>query len=73
MALKEDVAEILMALYKIPGQYAIGAIVLWGFWKAMKDLTPWTLIFPTLAIFFIILEVLSPILAGIKIYERFKK
>lgn len=73
MGIKEDIAEILMALYHIPGQYAIGAIILWGFWEAMKNLTNWAFIFPILAIIFIVLEILSPIFAGMRIYKKIVK
>ncbi len=36
---KEDITEILLAVYGVPGQYVIGAMILWAFWNAMKDMT----------------------------------
>ena len=71
--MKEDVSDILMAVYKIPGQYTIGAILAFGFWNALRDLTNWAYVLLILGIFFILLEIISPILAGARIYKRFFK
>ena len=68
--IKEDITEIILAFYKVPGQYAIGAIILFAFWNAMKDITGWAIFFPILAIVFIILEILSPIMAGKRLYDQ---
>ncbi len=68
--IKEDIIEIILSIYKIPGQYAIGAMILFALWDAMKDMTGWAIFFLILAIVFIILEVLSPILAGKRIYDQ---
>ena len=73
MGIKEDITEILFAIYKIPGEFAIGAIIAFAFWNAMKGLTNWSVILFLLGIFFIILEVLTPILAGVRIYKNIFK
>ena len=73
MGIKEDITEILFAIYKIPGEFAIGAIIAFAFWNAMKGLTNWSVILFLLGIFFIILEVLTPILAGVRIYKKIFK
>jgi uncharacterized membrane protein (Fun14 family) len=73
MGIKEDITEILFAIYKIPGEFAIGAIIAFAFWNAMKDITNWSIILFLLGIFFIILEVLTPILAGVRIYKKIFK
>ena len=39
MAIKEDITDILFAIYKIPGEFAIGAIIAFAFWNAMRGLT----------------------------------
>ena len=70
---KEDITEILMAIYKIPGQYFIAGIILFAFWNGMKDLTKWAIIFPLLGIFFFALEIISPILVGKRLYENLVK
>lgn len=70
---KKDIVEILMAIYKIPGQYVIGGIIAIAFWKAMKDLTKWSILLLILGIFLFSLEVVSPILAGKRLYEKFVK
>ena len=68
--LKEDIIKILMAFYKIPGQYAIAGIILIGFWEVMRDLTNWSIFFLIFAIFFFVLEIISPILAGVRLYNN---
>jgi uncharacterized membrane protein (Fun14 family) len=73
MGIKEDITEILFAIYKIPGEFAIGAIIAFALWNAMKDITNWSIILFLLGIFFIILEVLTPILAGVRIYKKIFK
>ena len=73
MRLKEEIAEILFAIYRVPGEFAIGSIISFGFWKAMKDLTNWSLVFLLLSIFLIIMEVLTPFIAGFSVYKRIFK
>ena len=70
---KEDIVEILLAIYGVPGQYIIGAIILMAFWNAMKDMTNWAIFFPIIAFIFIILEVLTPIMAGKRLWEKIKR
>lgn len=67
---KKDITEILLAIYKVPGQYAIGAMILFVLWNAMKDITGWAIFFPILAVIFIILEIISPIMAGKRLYDK---
>ena len=57
MGLKEDIAEILLAIYKVPGEFAIASFIAFGFWQAMKDLTNWALLFFLFGIFFAIMEI----------------
>jgi site-specific recombinase len=71
--IKEDIIEILMAIYKIPGQYFIAGIILFAFWNGMKDLTNWAIVFLLFGIFFFSLEIISPILAGKRLYENLVK
>lgn len=70
---KEDIIQILLAIYGIPGQYIIGAMILMAFWEAMKDMTSWAIFFPIFAILFVVLEVLTPIMAGKRLLEKVKK
>ena len=67
---KDDITEIIRAVYKVPGQYAIGAIILFAFWNVMKDKTLLAILFPIFAVVFIILEILSPIMAGKRLYDK---
>lgn len=69
---KQDIVDILLAIYGVPGQYIIGAMILMAFWNAMKDMTGWAIFFPILAFIFIILEVLTPIMAGKRLLEKVK-
>ena len=69
----KDITEILLAFYKVPGQYAIGAMILFVFWNTMKDMTDWSIIFPISAFVFIILEILTPIMAGKRLLNHKKK
>ncbi|MBS3108466.1 hypothetical protein J4409_01205 [Candidatus Woesearchaeota archaeon] len=69
---KEDVVEVLMAIYKIPGQYFIAGIISFAFWNAMRDLTNWAIIFLLFGVFCFVLEIISPILAGKRLYNKFK-
>jgi len=66
---KKDIIEIILAFYKIPGQYAIGAMILFALWDSMKDSTVWAIFFPILGVIFIIMEVISPIMAGKRLYD----
>ena len=70
MGIKEDIIEMLFVIYKVPGEFAIGAIVVFGIWNTMKDLTNWSIILFLLGIFLLVLEVLTPILAGVRIYKK---
>ena len=71
--IKEDIIEILFAIYKIPGEFAIASIISFGFWNAMKELTGWSIFFLLFGIFFAGLELSTPFLAGWDIYKQFFK
>jgi len=71
-AWKEDIITILLACYNIPGQYLIGAWILLELWKSMRDLTDWALILPIFAIFFIFIEIITPIMAGKRLWDKLK-
>jgi hypothetical protein len=68
MSLKEDIVEIFCAIYKVPGEFLIASIICYGFWEATKSLAPIFWWFWFFSIFFFILEVIFPILAGVRIY-----
>jgi len=70
MTIKEDITDILFAIYKVPGEFAIGAIIAFAFWNAMKGLTNWSIMLFILGVFLVVLEILTPILAGFRIYKR---
>jgi hypothetical protein len=67
---EEDITEILLAIYKVPGQYVIGAMILFALYDTTKELTNASIIFPIFAIIFIILEIISPIMAGKRLYKK---
>ncbi len=67
---KEQIAEILMAWYKIPGQYFITFLILLEFGETILKLTNWAYIILILSIFFLILEIISPFIAGVKLYNK---
>lgn len=70
MTLKEDIKEILFAIYKIPGEFFIAGLIAWAFWNSMRNLTNFAIIFLFLSIFLFMLEILTPFLAGWRIYKR---
>ncbi|MBR9705273.1 hypothetical protein GOV12_07710 [Candidatus Pacearchaeota archaeon] len=71
MTIKEDIVRILMAIYRVPGEFFIAGIILIWLWNVTKELTNWSLLFLIFALFFFALEIISPILAGIRLYEKF--
>ncbi|MBW2982630.1 hypothetical protein KY343_07130 [Candidatus Woesearchaeota archaeon] len=66
--IKEDIIEILMILYKIPGQYFIAGLISFYLWNGMKGLTNWAILFLIFGFLFLALEIISPILVGIRLY-----
>ncbi len=70
MSLKEDIVEILCVIYKVPGEFFIASIISYYFWESTKILAPIFSVFLFFSIFFFILEIISPILAGMRIYEE---
>ncbi len=71
--IKKDIVEILLAMYGVPGQYIIGAMILVAFWNATKNMTNWAIFFLILAFVFIILEILTLLMAGKRIINKIKK
>ncbi|MBU4308648.1 MAG: hypothetical protein KJ566_02550 [Nanoarchaeota archaeon] len=69
---KEQIIEIIMALYKIPGQYFIAGIIAIGIGESFLEITNGGILLIILGIFFFILEILSPIIAGKELYEKAK-
>jgi len=67
---KEQIITIIKSLYQIPGQYFIAGVVSIGIGKAILDFTNWGLVLIILGIIFIALEIISPIIAGVELYEK---
>jgi membrane-bound ClpP family serine protease len=67
---KKNIVEIILAFYKVPGEYAIGAMILFAIWNVMKDMTGWSIFILIFAIIFIFLEIISPIIAGKRLYDE---
>lgn len=67
---KEDIIELILTVYKVPGQYIIFAMILFALWKATKDITGWSIFFLIFGLVFIILEIISPIMAGKRLYDK---
>lgn len=70
MTVKEDIIEIILAIYQVPGQYFIGGIISFGIGISFLELTNWGWLLIVFAIFLFALEVISPILAGRRLYEK---
>lgn len=69
---KEQIITILMALYKISGQWFILGIISFGIAEIMlKNDNFGGIIFFLFGIFFFGLEIISPIIAGRELYEKF--
>ena len=68
--IKNDITEIILEIYQVPGQYTIGAMILLAVWNIMKDKTEFAIILPIVAIVCIILEIVSPIIAGKRLYDQ---
>ena len=67
---KDQLIEVLTEIYQIPGQYFIAGIVLIGIGESMQGLTIGGNILIAFGILFFIIEAVSPIIAGIKLYEK---
>ena len=67
---EDDIIELIRVIYKIPGQYLICAIFSFALWNAMKHITPWAVSLLIFGIICIILEILSPIIAGQRLYDK---
>jgi hypothetical protein len=70
MGLKEDLIEIISAIYGIPGQYWLAGYISLEFWKAMKDVNPYSWIMLLLATICFILDPLSLYFAWDRITTR---
>ncbi|MFW9881586.1 MAG: hypothetical protein ACFFG0_51630 [Candidatus Thorarchaeota archaeon] len=67
---KDQIKEILMAIYQIPGEFFIGGAASIGIGQAMLSFTNLGIILILFGIFLFILEIISPIIAGIELYEK---
>jgi len=67
---KEQIIEVLMSLYQVPGQYFIAGIISLGIGKSMLKFTNWGLILIIFGIICFVLEIISPIFTGIKLYKK---
>jgi hypothetical protein len=70
---KEDIIDVLLVLYHVPGQYSIGALTLFYIWLEMKDWNPWANILLFFIFFFLFLEIITPLLAGRRLLNKIKK
>ena len=70
---KEEITEILLALYNVPGQYFIAAAILFAFWHAMKETTNWAILALIFGIMCTALEIITPILAGKRLLEKLSR
>jgi hypothetical protein len=71
--IKDDIASILSAVYQVPGQYTIAAIVFFALWNSMKNDTGFAAYFLVFAFVFILLEILTLIMAGKRLGENIEK
>ncbi len=67
--LKEKIVEILFAIYKIPGQFAIAGLIALYIAQTSTDFLA-IFIFYFLCAFLFILEAIAPFLAGVEIYKE---
>ena len=70
MGTKEDIVEILLAIYQVPGQFFIGGLISIGIGNSFLSFTDWGYLLIVLGIIFLIIEAVSPILAGVKLYNK---
>jgi len=70
---KDDIADILLAIYGVPGLYSIGALILFALGNAMQNLISWALLFQIVGVLFIILEIITPIMAGERLLQNLEK
>ena len=67
---KNQIIEILMAWYQIPGEFLIGGIVALGIGNSMLSFTKLGLILIILGYFLIILEIVAPFIVGLQLYQK---
>jgi len=70
---EEDIIKVLLSFYNIPGQYFIGALILFAFWNSMKDITGWATWFLIFGIFFLFLEIITIIMAGKRLLVKLER
>lgn len=66
---KDDITELFIWLYNVPGQYFIFAMIFFALWKTMQ-FTNFSIIFLIFGVFCLIVEIISPILAGKRLYLK---
>ena len=70
MGTKEDIIEILLTIYQVPGQFFICSLIALGIGNSFLSFTNWGYLLIVLGIIFIIIEAVSPILAGARLYNK---
>jgi hypothetical protein len=63
--IQDKIIEILLTIYYVPGQFFLASILALGFYEVSK-----VIIFLFFSIFFMSLEIISPILVGVELYEN---
>lgn len=67
---KEQIVEILTSIYQIPGEFFIAGLISKGIGESMISFTKWGYVLIIFGIFLFALEIISPFIAGIKLYEK---
>lgn len=67
---KKQIVEILVTIYQIPGEFFIAGIISKEIGKSMLSFTNYGYILIIFGIFCIVMEVISPLIAGIRLYEK---
>ncbi len=64
---KEQIIDVLMAIYNIPGEFFIIGIISIGIGKIIPNYGWILILFGTICF---VLEIISPIIAGIELYKK---
>jgi hypothetical protein len=70
---REQISEVLMAIYQVPGEFFIVGLVVKGIGESFLSFTEYGHILVAFGTFLIIMEFISPFIAGIKLYEKAMK
>lgn len=70
---KDQIIEILMTIYQIPGEFFIAGIISIEVGKSMLDFNGFSWILIVFGILCLFLEFISPFIAGFKLYEKAMK